>query len=67
MGVTVHPGTMDGAVTPICNQCMVCLCWDISEEEYLELPDFWEEWICQDCNGGVRMSREEWKKTHESV
>lgn len=56
MGVHVHNGTMHGAVTPICNDCGVSLCWDISEEQYEEEAPFWDEWICQDCNGGERMS-----------
>ena len=60
MGVHCHPGTMDGAVTPICNECGVSLCWDISVEEYQEYDEFWEDWICQDCNGGVRMTRDEY-------
>jgi len=34
MGATRTPGTMPGAVTPICNNCGVALCWDIAEEEY---------------------------------
>lgn len=57
MGVTVTPSTMSGGLTPICNQCGVCLCWDISEEEYAEDKRFWDEWICQDCNGGEPMRR----------
>lgn len=62
MGVHTHPGTMDGALTPICNSCGVSLCWDISELEYEECIEFWDEWICQDCNGGVRMNREAFYK-----
>lgn len=56
MGVHVHGGTMSGALTPICNECGVSLCWDISEEQYEEQAAFWDEWICRDCNGGEPMS-----------
>lgn len=52
MGVHKHGGTMDGALTPICNMCGVSLCWDISEQEYSDNATFWNEWICRDCNGG---------------
>ena len=60
MGVHVHGGTLDGGVTPICNDCGVSLCWDISEEEYEQSADFWDDWICQDCNGGERMTRDKY-------
>jgi len=61
MGVHIHPGTLDGGLTPICDCCGVSLCWDISEEQYDEEAEFWDDWICQDCNGGVRLSLQEWK------
>lgn len=53
MGVHIHPGTMPDGVTPICNTCMISLCWDISQEEYEESRQFWDAWICKDCNGGI--------------
>lgn len=40
----------DLGYTPICNLCGVTLCWDISEEEYLELLDFWDAWCCKECD-----------------
>lgn len=52
---------MDGALTPICNDCGVSLCWDIEETEALENEDFWDQWSCQDCNDGIRMSLQAWK------
>ncbi len=55
MAVHVHGGTMDGGVTPICNGCMVSLCWDIAEEDYARMKAFWDAWICEDCNGGKPM------------
>lgn len=58
MGVHKHNGTMDGAVTPICNDCGVSLCWDISIEQYQEDSEFWDDWVCRDCNGGEPMSRD---------
>lgn len=49
MGVSKHGGTMPGGVTPTCNDCGVCLCWDISEQEYQERKTFWDNWKCKDC------------------
>lgn len=60
MGVHVHNGTMDGALTPICNSCGVSLCWDISLEQYQEDSEFWDAWICRDCNGGEPITRKEY-------
>lgn len=57
MGVHVHPGTMDEGLTPICNECMIALCWDISLIEYNENKDFWDAWVCQDCNGGQKFNK----------
>jgi hypothetical protein len=57
MGVHVHPGTIPGGVTPICNDCGVSLCWDISEDQYERECAFWDDWKCRDCNGGEPMSR----------
>lgn len=61
MGIGTHGGTMPGAVTPICNDCGTFLCWDLGEEEAEENSDFWAAWICQDCNGGERMSLKQWR------
>ena len=47
---------MEGGVTPICKECGVSLCWDISDEDYKEASAFWDAWICKDCNGGVAPS-----------
>lgn len=62
MGVTVHGGTMHGAVTPICNHCMIALCFDIGLSEYETEQDFWDNWICRDCNGGIPLSRHTWRE-----
>jgi hypothetical protein len=61
MGAHVHPGTMPGAVTPICNLCGVSLCWDISEGDYARAKPFWDGWVCQDCNGGKPLSLKHWR------
>ena len=58
MGVHIYLGTMAGALTPICNGCMIALCWDIGEDEYENDRGFWDNWLCQDCNGGIPMKRE---------
>lgn len=48
---------MPGCLTPICEDCNVSLCWDISIEEYEEEKAFWDSWRCRDCNGGYAMKR----------
>jgi hypothetical protein len=63
MGVTRHKGTMQGAYTPICNDCGVMLCWDIGKEEYQKDINFWDSWICRECNGGQAMNRKEYYET----
>lgn len=50
MGVIVTPSTIAGAVTPVCNDCGVTLCWDLSDEEYEEAKEFWDNWKCSGCN-----------------
>lgn len=55
MGATVCRGTMPECLTPVCNECGIHLCWDISEDEYAEYKQFWDDWICQSCNGGIAM------------
>ena len=56
MGVQLSPL----GYQPICNECGIALCWDISEIEYSEAEDFWDNWKCLTCNG-KRMSLKEWK------
>jgi hypothetical protein len=63
MGVHVHRGTMVGALTPICNACNISLCWDIGEDQYEQDKQFWDNWTCQDCNGGQKLSRKQWRET----
>lgn len=50
MGVIILNSTLGGAFTPICNACGIHLCWDISEEEYEEAKEFWDNWKCSTCN-----------------
>jgi hypothetical protein len=61
LGVTVLTSTIGGGVTPICNSCGTTLCWDISENDYAEAQQFWDNWVCKDCNGGVKMSLKQYK------
>lgn len=60
MGVCVYVSTIPGGVTPTCNCCGVALCWDIAHEEYEAAKAFWDDWKCEDCNGGVAMSLKAW-------
>jgi len=62
MGVQVFGGTLPGGVTPVCNDCGVALCWDISEGEYAQDRAFWDAWRCRGCNGGTPMRRAEFRK-----
>jgi hypothetical protein len=57
MAVVTLPSTLDHGYTPLCSECGIHLCWDISEEEYEERQAFWDNWRCQECNGGQRMQR----------
>lgn len=67
MGIHTHGGTMAGAVTPICNDCGISLCWDISEDEYEQAKAFWDAWICQDCNGGEPLSLKHWMRSNAEL
>lgn len=49
MGVLILPSTWIGALTPICNECGITLCWDISYEDYFDREDFWDDWKCDEC------------------
>lgn len=49
MGVHIRPSTLAGGLTPICNDCGISLCWDISDQEYEEKKSFWNEWRCSEC------------------
>ncbi|NCX56010.1 MAG: hypothetical protein EBW87_02280 [Burkholderiaceae bacterium] len=55
MGITITTSTLPGGVTPICNECGISLCWDLSDCEYRERQAFWDSWVCKECNGGVPM------------
>lgn len=68
MGIHTSPSTVAGGVTPICNECGVSLCWDISRTEYLEAKAFWDDWTCQECHGS-RQSAYAWSKQfgHEAL
>jgi hypothetical protein len=60
MGVLSLQNTLPGAVTPVCNNCGITLCWDIPEEQYARERRFWDAWVCADCNGGKPLSRKDW-------
>jgi len=50
------------AATPTCNECGIALCWDLSIVEYEEDKDFWDDWVCEVCNGGKPMSLIQYKR-----
>ena len=49
MAVTKTYSTLPGGYTPMCNDCGIALCWDISDYEYEEKKEFWDEWRCKEC------------------
>lgn len=54
MGTVILPSTQISALTPICNDCGIVLCWDISEIEYQEAKEFWDNWTCEECTPNYR-------------
>lgn len=58
MGVTRTASTLPDGWTPICNDCGVALCWDISEYDYNERPAFWDAWLCKECLAWQRKQSE---------
>jgi hypothetical protein len=66
MGVSFRLFEYTGGITPMCDDCGVALCWDIDELEYLENKGFWDDWICQDCNGGIPLSLKQWIKNKKN-
>jgi len=54
MGITVTASTIPGGVTPVCDNCGIALCWDVSEPEYLANKTFWDNWRCKECNPDYR-------------
>lgn len=67
MGITVLPSNAPDELTPICNECGICLCWSITIDEYNVCPAFWNNWICQDCNGGVKFTKKYYDKKINGV
>ncbi len=63
MAVGILPSTMPGALTPMCGECGVALCYDISEEEYQEAKEFWNNWQCKECNPNYKGSLKKFKET----
>jgi hypothetical protein len=39
-----------GGFTPLCNECGISICWDISPEEYEAAKAFWDDYCCKTCN-----------------
>jgi hypothetical protein len=60
MAVTINASTLDGGYTPMCSNCGVALCWDISEQEYEDGKGFWDDWTCKDCNPDYKGAYQRW-------
>ena len=66
MAIGIYNTTLPGGVTPTCGDCGIALCFDISEEEYLEQKPFWDQWKCENCNPNAKGSRKRWLSGHKS-
>ena len=62
MAIGILPSTMPGAVTPMCSECGVALCYDIPNEEYQEAKEFWDNWTCKECNPNYKGSLKKFKE-----
>jgi len=62
MGVTILKSTMPDAVTPICNDCGITLCYDVGECEYQLNKIFWDDWKCKECNPQYLRSYKKYKE-----
>lgn len=54
-----------GGYTPICDQCGVSICWDISEFEYIENKAFWDKYCCKECNPNYKGALQRFIKEKE--
>lgn len=57
--------TVQGTYTPHCGECGIALCYDLSEQEYTERKEFWDNWDCSTCNPSYL--REEMKKEYANL
>jgi hypothetical protein len=53
--MAIIPSKLDG-YTPVCSDCGIALCWDISEAEYQDKRQFWDNWQCDICNPQIKGS-----------
>lgn len=67
MGVTILKSTPSDFLTPICNECGIHLCYDISIQEYNQDKNFWDDWRCDICNPHARGSYLEYRKNKNNV
>lgn len=63
--------SLGGGKTPICSECGIALCFDIDDQEYEEMQDYWDAWRCEVCDPDVkgtwlkaRMQREITRRGH---
>jgi len=69
MGV-VPSKMFSGALTPVCNNCGISHCNDITQNEYEEMKNFWDNWECDVCNPNIRnhyLKGVREKKKHDSI
>ena len=65
MGVVIKNSTLDGGVTPVCNSCGAHLCWDIAMVDYAKTKEFWDNWLCEDCNPKAVGSLTRWRMEND--
>lgn len=58
MAVTI--GSL-GGYQPICGDCGIALCWELSPSEYEEAKSFWDAWRCKKCNPNHAGALKRWK------
>lgn len=64
MGVA-QSHTFDDGLTPMCSECGIALCWDISKFEYEEDKEFWDTWRCEDCNPNYKGALKRFKQSKQ--
>lgn len=52
-----------GGVIPICSDCGIRLCWELSEQEYEERKEYWDNWKCEVCDEHYFA---DWRKNHRN-
>lgn len=52
---------------PICSDCGIALCWELSLEEYIRCQEFWDKWTCSECNPNYQGALARWLSNHKEI